>query len=212
METNARTTDIFFIFYNRAEFPMQTDARKKPDNHNMVIAGDNAWVQTPQQKYWVKIETASEKVEPILRRFLLKKANSLRLTKSRFAPEGWEQQMARSLKSVLYKKIASHKRYPGAKKPFLPFWKPTFTHYFFKVRPKIKKMVNEETLLCDWPTSKNFFGFEYPLFYKGKEIIGFIEEGGPEVILSLTYKEIIELKKEGIQFGEKNFPKKQGSN
>ena len=149
-------------------------------------------------KYWLERLTPLQ--EKTVREFLLRKGDTLRLTRSSSWTEfkwlwivrhGTDKdakvmRVKESLKPEFKKKIINNKLYDDASQ-----WKFKYSHYFFRLSAPIKKKLQEETLLWNMfpPTSKNFFGFEDPTFYKEKEMIGGVVSHERYIFLCLTHAE-----------------------
>ncbi|MBI4159418.1 hypothetical protein HY500_04135 [Candidatus Woesearchaeota archaeon] len=151
-----------------------------------------------------------KKSEKTIRKFLLKNSDTLRLTEHHWVHikffklkrHGGEKDdrfvsILEKLKQHFIKKVTSDKKFNDLKQP----GNFKFNHYFYKLSPKLKSLLNEETLL--WHhcfESKNFYGFEDPTFYNKKNMLACIVTHEPYIILYLTEQEKKSLEKQGVLF------------
>lgn len=126
------------------------------------------------------------KSRQIITKFLLRKTHILRLSNIpwvegkgfiKFKKYGTLEdkkflQTRNKLKKDFIKTITNNKRFNDLSQG----GKSRYTHYFYKISPEMKQKVENDTVFWNTnpPTSKNFYGFEDPTFYKGKTIIGSI--------------------------------------
>lgn len=151
-----------------------------------------------------------KKSEKVIRQFLLKNSDILRLTEHHWSEikffkikrHGGEKDekflsTLESFKQYFIKKVISDKKFNDLKQP----GKSKFTHYFYKLSPKIKNLLNEETLLWNHCfESKNFYEFEDPTFYNKNVMLACAVTHEPYIVLYLTEKEKKSLEKQGVLF------------
>ena len=128
-------------------------------------------------------EPCTQAQEKVVRTFLLKKSNIVRLTAVTWSEISWFKirrfgghrdlcfrEIFGQLKPFFLKKVVNNKRYNN----IVQSKRSKFTHYFFMLSPEIKKKLQEETLF--WTIyqtiSKYFYGFEDPVFYSDEIMIG----------------------------------------
>jgi hypothetical protein len=162
-----------------------------------------------RKKYHLCFDKA-EKYEKDIRRFLLSSSDVIRVTEhhwtevklfkiTKYGGEHDERFMAvvKELKPFFIKKIINNEKYEG----IVQSKKAEFTHYFYKLSPKFKKMLCEDTIIwLDAAFSKNFYGFEDPTFFKKNTMIGSVISHEPIISLYLTDKEKKELDRKGVMF------------
>ncbi len=161
-------------------------------------------------EYTLSFDNAEES-EEIVREFLLKNSDSLRLTEVHSINLGFfkinrdggvkDEKFIETLdriKPFFIKRITNNKKYNNIEQRK----KAKFTHYFFKLSPKIKKMISQSTLFWNYaPLSHGlFYGFEDPTFYKKDIMIGCVITHEPIILLYLTPKEKLKLEKKGVFF------------
>ncbi|MBI2106922.1 hypothetical protein HYT57_02960 [Candidatus Woesearchaeota archaeon] len=151
-----------------------------------------------------------EKSEKLIRKFLLKNSDTLRLTELKWTEVklfkikkyGGEKDerfvsILEKLKKNFIKKVTSDKKFNDLKQP----GNSKFNHYFYKLSPKLKSLLNEETLL--WHhclESKNFYGFEDPTFYSKNVMLSCVVTHEPYIVLYLKEQERKLLEKQGVKF------------
>ncbi len=161
-------------------------------------------------EYFLELNNEKEfaKTEPVLREFLLKNCNVLRLTQIEWKEGlifrksfGGEkdskfQNTLKKLNKYFIKSEQNNKLYEVEQ-----FKKSKFTHYFYKISQEVKKMINQETIfwLTIPPITKNFYGFENPAFYKNDKLKAHIISHENMVMLNLDYKEKEYFSRKGIE-------------
>jgi hypothetical protein len=165
-----------------------------------------------KKEYWIEHKQAW-KSEKILRAFLFKKADRVRLTYTPWT-EGFFKRIRHgsendpkwietkeNLRPYFVRKVINNKRFNN-----LEQGKHTFTHYFFRLTETLKEMLTKETLiwLVNPPASKGpFYCFEDPTFYNGDKMIGGVITHEPYLFLYLTDAERKQLEKKGLSFNDK---------
>jgi len=151
-----------------------------------------------------------KKSEKIIRNFLLKNSDTLRLTEHKWSEikffkikrHGGEKDekfvsVLELLKPYFIKKVISDKKFNDIKQ----LGKSEFTHYLYKLSPKLKSLLNKETLF--WHhcfESKNFYGFEDPTFYNKNTMLACAVTHEPYIVLYLTQQEKKLLEKQEVLF------------
>ncbi|MBI2147810.1 hypothetical protein HYU19_05045 [Candidatus Woesearchaeota archaeon] len=152
-----------------------------------------------KQKYWLeRLNAASEKA---LRSFFLQKADILCMTSTRWTE--WEfpfkirryggdadkkfVDTTKSLRTDLVKKKTNNKRYGDVAQGK----HSVYTHYFYRLSRQLKKKLSEETLFWNMfpPSSRQFYGFEDPTFYRGNRMVGGVVSHDRYLFLYPTEKE-----------------------
>jgi len=163
-----------------------------------------------QQKFVVEMHT-DEKVEKILRNFLLRNSNILRLTAVKWIEVSWLilwrrkggdndplfKKTKERLQKYFLKKIINNKRFDDV----VQRKKARYEHYFYKLSANLRKSLNEETLFWPFPpeSSKNFYGFEDSTFYRDGHKLGCVISHENYVFLYLTPSEKKQLERLDIK-------------
>lgn len=158
------------------------------------------------------LEAHNTNYEPIVRKFLLERANKVGLTNTRF----WEgtfprlsirhygnskhpklMEVLEDLKGEYIQEVINNEKY-HIKQGLAP----NIHHYFFKLTPKLKDLFNRETLIWHLasPGERYFYTLEDPSFYQNKKLLGHIITHESYIFLYLTLQEKGLLEKEGIDF------------
>lgn len=149
-----------------------------------------------------------KKTERTVARFLLENADIVRFTNVRwfhigfsgFGRKGNEKderfiKTIKSLENYLIRKVVNNKRYNN-----IPQGRKRYEHYLYRLSNKLREMIKKEGIIWNSYSSKRFYGFEDPAFYKNKQMIGCMISHEPIVILYLTSSERKKLEEEGVFF------------
>jgi hypothetical protein len=162
------------------------------------------------KEYTISFANA-QKSEKAIRKYLLDNSDTIRLTeyawteleffKFKLAKYGGEKDekfksTLEGLKAFFKRKVVNNTKYNDVRQSK----DSRFTHYFYKLTPKLKKILNTETLFWNAMFSKAFYGFEDPTFYNKETKIGCVLTHEPMVFLYLTEKQKKELEKKGVVF------------
>jgi hypothetical protein len=150
-----------------------------------------------RKEYTISFNRA-RKSEKVIRDFLLKKSNIIRLTKIYWSEFKFPQikkfggendpnfaKVLNNLKPAFIKKITNNKRFND-----MDQGKKLFDHYFYKITPEVKELINKETLFWNSAKSEHFYGFEDLTFYQDDTMIGSVITHEPIVILYLNDVEV----------------------
>lgn len=142
----------YFIGFNEIDYPEKTDPNK------------------------------SAIIEVALRNYILSQADTVRLTQTEtrygflFRKKGHDQdpkfqKTLEALKDDFIRKEIDKERYHIEQG-----FGQTFKHYFFKLSPRIKEIINKYTLVwMFWPQLESeLYGFEDPSFYKDDRLIAHV--------------------------------------
>lgn len=171
-----------------------------------------------RKEYLVYLDE-SEEVEKIIRVFLLRNSDTVRLTRQDWSyyskdvkggtpdPESPnivifgddnDPKFIKTLKNLkpdLIKKIVNHRRY-DCETEDRDF---EVEHLYFKLSKKFNDLINEETLIWNCEYSKRFYGFEDPNLYKDGVKIAKVTSHHRNVMLYVTDAEKKELEKKGLK-------------
>jgi hypothetical protein len=146
------------------------------------------------KEYTISFANA-QKSEKAIRKYLLDNSDTIRLTEY-----AWTEleffKFKLGLKAFFKRKVVNNTKYNDVRQSK----DSRFTHYFYKLTPKLKKILNTETLFWNAMFSKAFYGFEDPTFYNKETKIGCVLTHEPMVFLYLTEKQKKELEKKGVVF------------
>ncbi len=183
-----------------------------------------------RKEYLVYLDESKE-VEKIIRMFLFRNSDTVRLTRQDW---GYDTQTCKhikggtpdpeypdtvifgdnndpkfiktlkNLKPNLIKKIVNRRRY-DCETEDRDF---EVEHLYFKLSKKLKDLISEETLIWNCEYSKHFYGFEDPNFYKDDVKIAKVTTHHGNVMLYLMDAEKKELEKEGLKLSvwKETFP------
>ena len=161
-----------------------------------------------RKEYSLSFDKA-EKSEQAVRKFLLRNSDSVRLTEVHSVELGFFKIKRRGgekdrrfietlekLKPFFIKKIINNKKFNDIEQSK----KAKFTHYLYRLSPKLKLIINQEKLFFNYPNTKDLYGFEDPTFYKNDLMIGSVITHEPIIIMYLTVTEKSTLEKKGVVF------------
>jgi hypothetical protein len=173
------------------------------------------------KKYWVESEKFEDayfkKLDAIIRPFFIKKSDSVRLTRvtyfslnstllknifkygfkkaTQIEPEEQLKVFKDRFGKDILEIISNNKRFDD-----VPQFRKLWEHYFLRLTPRVRKALAEDTIYFEsYVSSINFLGFEDPVFYKNKKMIGGSISHENMVFLYLTQKEKKELESKGVK-------------
>jgi hypothetical protein len=148
-------------------------------------------------------------LEQTLRRFLLDHCDTLRLTAVTMLEIGFialrryggsgDPRFLRTLEDLgpfFIEKIVNNKRFEDIEQGR----KDRFHHYIYELAPRVRQLIEEETLFFDAATSARFYGFEDPTFYKDGEMIACTISHEDLILLFLDRNEKAALEVLGVGF------------
>ena len=161
-----------------------------------------------RKKYTISFDKA-KKSEQTIRKFLLCNSDSVRLTEVHSIEFGFFKinkkvgekdkkfiETLEKLKPFFIKRITNNKKFNDIEQSK----KAKFNHYFYRLSPTLKSIINKEKLFFNYPNIEVLCGFEDPTFYKDDVMIGSIITHEPIIILYLTVMEKSTLEKNGAFF------------
>ncbi len=162
-----------------------------------------------RKEYTISDNNHVQKSEPVLRHFLLSHSDSIRLTEIRHVEIGFFRikrfggekdikfiETLGKLKPFFIKKITNNQKYNDIEQ----HKNAKYNHYFYRLTPTLKTIINKEKLFFNYPHFGSLHGFEDPTFYKKEVMMGGVITHEPIIILYLTAGEKSALEKKGVFF------------